>query len=159
MFESEKEEFYYIMGELQRKFNEQLGKNTVQDKIYEKTESQNFYGKFHQFDVSSGRLIPGRNLVDDNGVAIVNQDLSFKIAVFPKHRSDVPPFRIDIDTHRSTDKGKVIHINDPYGEHYDIPSKIIDEISPDYAIDLVQISGTAACTEAIEKSIYFWNNE
>jgi len=150
------DEIFYIMGKLRDKFNIQIKQGSVDDSIYSETETANFVGRFTQFAPSGGRLFPNKNLLKKNGIAVVRQDLKFQISIFPKNIKNVEPLRLEVDNRHKTEGKKIIHINPAGGKVIEIPSDVVEQISPKYCIDLVGISGSRYFREAIHKSLERW---
>ena len=147
------------MGKLKDKFNAQLEQSDMNDSFYEKVESTNFVGSFTQFAPSGGKLIPNENLLNENGVAVVRQDLKFQIAIFPKNIENAEPLRLEVDNRHKTENKKIIHINPAGGNVIEIPSDVVEQISPGYCIDLVRISGSQYFRKAISISLMEWGIE
>lgn len=153
------EDVYCLMGKFQNEFNKKIEEGSGTGKYLGSAESENYYGNYQIYAPSGGRLVVGINLFISDGIATVKEDIGLKIDIFPKYCTGVPPFHIDIDSHRSSKKGRIIHINDAYGKHYDIPSETIDELLPKNVIDLVKISSQTICKTAIQKSFQKWNKK
>lgn len=152
-------DFYFIMHKFQEVFNKQVVEDPMDCKFSGNVESEYFYGSYQLFDPSGGRLVIGKNLLDENGVAVVKQDMGFQAKIFPKYCDNVPPFHIDIDNHRVSISGKIAHINDAYGEHYDITTEIMKGIKPENVFDLMKISSQALCQKAITRSMNRWEQK
>ena len=144
------------MGELRSKFNEHISGNISREQLEENAESDNYIGRFSQFDPSGGRLIPGENLINNDGVATVNQQMSFQISIRPKEIQNAQPLRLEVDNCHRAGINKIIHINPASGAMVQIPNNLVEQISPDYAIDLVAISGSQPFRDAIRRSVSHW---
>lgn len=149
-------EIFEIMGELKNKFNEHISGNITRRQVKEDVESNNFIARYSHFAISGGRLIPGQNLINENGIATVNQGLNFRIQILPKNVNTAEPLRLEVDNPHRIGSNKIIHINPAGGDPCQIPNDLVEDISPGRTIDLVRISGSIQFLEAIHQSFEYW---
>ena len=149
-------EIFEVMGKLRSKFNALISGNISLDRYSEEEHSENFRGAYEHFALSGGRLNPGENLVNGDGVATVTQDIQFRMKIFPRNIDDVQPLRLEVDSQHRVGPNKIIHINPAGGGVIEIPHNDVEELCPEYCIDLVRISGSRYFREAIDQSLEYW---
>lgn len=154
------QEIFDIMGDLQRRFKEKIEKNGgVPPNYSDRVCYENFVGEFKQHGVSSGKLIPGHNFLPAGSIAAITPDIRFGVCVKPVNLPNVEPFRLEVDSKHRSGNYRLIHVNSADGWFSKIQEKVIKEVSPEYPIDLVAISGSQPVRTSINRSISCWGKK
>lgn len=79
-----------------------------------------------------------------------------KNTIHPNGIADAQSLRLEVDNEHRFGRNSIIHVNPSGASAIEIPSEVINRISPGNCIDLVRISISSEFRNAIEISRQIW---